>query len=214
MENFQEIKNIFCIGRNYAKHAKELGNDIPKKPMVFTKPTHSLYSSQGELMLSPDLGEVHYEVELVVRIAESYQQGKPLNQVIDGLSLGIDLTARSIQSKLKEKGHPWLLAKGFKGAAILGDFIPFQDIETNKIEFSLMKNGEVVQVGNPTQMIFPLEKILAFISDNFGLEKGDIIYTGTPEGVGQIEDGDVLEMKLVTEEKKKYWGPLKIIGAK
>lgn len=213
MQDAHLIRNIFCIGRNYVQHAKELGNAVPTNPMIFSKPTHALHPAHGELVLSAELGEIHYEVELVIRIAEPYEPNKSLEHVIDGIALGIDLTARDIQSELKEKGHPWLLAKGFKGSAVIGEFIPFTNVETfNQMEFQLIKNGQLVQIGQPSQMIFSLEEIVAYISKNMGLAKGDIIFTGTPEGVGAIRNGDILEMKLGSRKENLHvtQGPLKI----
>lgn len=206
-QNQHSIRNIFCVGRNYAQHAHELGNALPTKPMIFSKPTHALHPAEGELSLPSGIGQIHYEVELVVKMAGPYDPDKPLNELIDGVALGIDWTARDVQSQLKEKGHPWLISKGFPGSAVLSDFKPFESLEAfNEIEFSLKKNGEVVQQGKPSQMIFSLPELLAYISENLGLGKGDIIYTGTPEGVGAIQDGDVLEM----EDPEQAYGPLKV----
>nr|WP_108721387.1 fumarylacetoacetate hydrolase family protein [Anaerobacillus isosaccharinicus]MBA5588310.1 fumarylacetoacetate hydrolase family protein [Anaerobacillus isosaccharinicus]QOY38254.1 fumarylacetoacetate hydrolase family protein [Anaerobacillus isosaccharinicus] len=211
MNNFQHIRNIFCVGRNYALHATELGNKIPTKPMIFSKPTHALFPSEGELVISAKKGNIHYEVELVVLIGETYEQGKPIEQIVKGIAMGIDLTAREIQSELKEKGHPWLLAKGFRGSAILSNFIPFSSLEDfNQLEFKLVRNGEMVQIGNPKNMIFPLQILIEYIGTNFGLGKGDIIYTGTPEGVGSIQNGDVLNMQLTNKNNgiDIEYGPL------
>ena len=130
MTAFEQIRNIYCVGRNYALHAKELGNDVPEQPMIFSKPTHALHPAKGKLQLPGGIGEIHHELELVVRIAAPYEQGKPLTELIDGVALGIDWTARDVQNELKEKRHPWLLAKGFKGSAVLSDFAAFKGAES------------------------------------------------------------------------------------
>lgn len=211
MQNPEKIRNIFCVGRNYALHAQELGNKLPEKPMIFSKPTHALHPAEGELHLPSQIGDIHYEVELVVKMAEAYDPSKSLRELIDGVAIGIDWTARDVQSKLKEKGHPWLVSKGFQGSAVLSDWIPFTSFESfNQIEFSLVKNGEVVQHGTPTQMIFNLQELLSYISEHLGLGAGDIVYTGTPEGVGAIQHKDVLEMKIIEQNHIHSFGPLKI----
>ncbi len=211
-EEDKSIRNIYCVGRNYAQHAQELGNDLPTKPMIFSKPTHALHPAEGYLDLPSEIGEIHYEVELVVKMAEAYDPEIPLEQMIEGVALGIDLTARDVQAQLKEKGHPWLVSKGFKGSAVLTDFIPFESLESfEKIEFSLVINGEEVQKGAPIQMIFSLKELLSYIASNLGLGKGDVVYTGTPEGVGPLRNGDVLEMKAVFSGGQKSYGPLKVI---
>lgn len=190
----QQIRNIYCVGRNYKLHAEELGNDVPTKPMIFSKPTHALaLAAGGEIELPGSSGELHYETELVIQMARSYEPGASLEQMVDGIALGIDFTLRDVQSELKKKGHPWLLAKGFKNSAILTSFHPFPGIEgLLQKDFALLKNGEQVQRGNIGNVIFDFATLIQYIGENFGLEKGDIIYTGTPEGVGPVSDGDVL----------------------
>jgi len=175
------------------------------------KGEHALHPAEGDLDLPSEIGQIHYELELVVKMAEAYDSNKPLEQIIEGVALGIDLTARDVQAQLKEKGHPWLVSKGFKGSAVLTEIIPFESLESfNKMEFSLMKNGEEVQRGKPTQMIFSLEELLSYIASNLGLGKGDIVYTGTPEGVGPLQNNDVLEMKAELSQNQKNYGPLKV----
>ncbi|SFT21111.1 fumarylacetoacetate hydrolase family protein [Paenibacillus sp. BC26] len=205
----ESIRNIYCVGRNYALHAKELGNDVPEEPMIFSKPTHALHPAVGKLELPGTIGEIHYELEVVVRIGASYRPGMKAEELVDGIALGIDLTARDVQSKLKEKRHPWLLAKGFVGSAVLSPFTPFTGVEDfTQLTFSLLKNEETVQAGCPQDMIFPLQQLIDFIGTNMGLGAGDVIYTGTPAGVGPLADGDMLEMKLVAGGKEETYGPL------
>lgn len=200
----ETIKNIYCVGRNYRLHAAELGNDVPTKPMIFDKPTHALAEAVGNVIELPGTrGELHHEAELVIHIARPYEAGVTLEQMVDKIALGIDFTLRDVQSDLKKAGHPWLLAKGFRNSAILTPFHAFPGVDAlQNTDFSLLKNGEQVQRGKISDVIFDLMTIIAYISDNFGLDQGDIIYTGTPAGVGPIADGDV--MTLVWGEEN--WG--------
>jgi len=189
--------NIYCIGRNFVKHIEELGNQPSDRPVVFMKPTHALVQAQGqELILPHGQGEVHFETELVIKMGEDYDAHKEPLDLIDQVSVGLDLTLRDLQSQLKDKQHPWLLAKGFENSAVIGQFI---DKPENKLlketPFYLYKNGEKVQEGHIDHMIFNLDYIIHFIGKHLGLSKGDLIYTGTPEGVGPLEDGDELELK-------------------
>ncbi|MCS7460192.1 fumarylacetoacetate hydrolase family protein [Paenibacillus doosanensis] len=192
----QSIRNIYCVGRNYGLHAAELGNEVPEEPMIFTKPTHALVAIQGQPILLPgDRGEVHYETELVVHIAEDYKPGASVDQLIDAMALGIDFTLRDVQSVIKKKGQPWLPAKGFLNSAAIAGFRPFPGEEAVKrTEFSLRKNGAEVQRGNVNDMIFNLQTIVDYIARHYGLGKGDIIYTGTPAGVGALQSGDRMEL--------------------
>lgn len=190
------IRNIYCVGRNYVLHAKELKNEIPTSPMLFTKPTHALVKAGGQTIIIPgDRGTVHFETELVIRIGNSYEKGMKVDELVDGIAVGLDLTLRDVQDELKKKGYPWLLAKGFQNSAILSRFVDFPGIEEcKKMDFALIKNGEQVQTGNIQNMIFDLQTIIDFTAHNLGLGKGDIIFTGTPQGVGPVSDGDQLSL--------------------
>ncbi|EJL20780.1 fumarylacetoacetate hydrolase family protein [Brevibacillus sp. BC25] len=207
----ESVKNIYCIGRNYRLHAAELGNDVPTRPMIFDKPTHALAMANGEAVELPaSRGELHYETELVIHIARPYEAGATLDDMIDKIALGIDFTLRDVQSELKKAGHPWLLAKGFKNSAILTSFHPFPGIhELHQTDFSLLKNGEQVQRGNLRDVIFDLETIIAYISEHLGLDQGDVIYTGTPAGVGPVTDGDVLTLKWGEETWGQFMAKMK-----
>jgi fumarylpyruvate hydrolase len=191
-----KINNIYCVGRNYAAHAKELQNDVPSSPMLFSKPTHALVKGDGQEVLFPgDRGSIHFETEVVLKIGKPYEQGIKADEIVDSMAIGIDFTLRDVQSELKKKGHPWLLAKGFPNSALVSNFIPFPGVEEmKKIDFSLVKNGETVQQGNIGNMIFDFQTIIDFTAQNFGLGEGDLIYTGTPEGVGQVKDKDHLTL--------------------
>ncbi|GIM47067.1 fumarylacetoacetate hydrolase [Collibacillus ludicampi] len=192
----ESIRNIFCVGRNYRLHAEELGNEVPKSPFLFNKPTHALVEANGqEILLPGDRGAIHHEVEFVIHIARTYKKGMNVEDVVDRMALGIDFTLRDVQSELKKKGHPWLLAKGFLNSAVITAFRPFPGVEAcRNIDFSLLKNGELVQKGYLRDMLFDLQTIIEFTSEHFGLGEGDIIYTGTPAGVGPVANGDRLTL--------------------
>ncbi|NIK69546.1 MULTISPECIES: fumarylacetoacetate hydrolase family protein [unclassified Paenibacillus] len=190
-----EIRNIYCIGRNYRLHALELGNEVPEEPLVFTKPSHAVAPMNGNVVEIPGgRGEVHFELELVLRIARPLEPGMSPDEIIDGLALGLDLTLRDVQSKLKAKGQPWLDAKGFKASAPLGEWMAYPGEEGLKaFDFALMRNGEQAQLGNSKDMLFSISELVRHIDSRYGLGEGDIIFTGTPAGVAALHDGDVLE---------------------
>lgn len=186
---------IFCVGRNYSEHARELGNAVPESPVIFCKPDTALLKNDEPFYLPGFSNDVHHEVELVIKISKV---GKKIQEQFAGnyfneIGLGIDFTARDLQSSLKAKGLPWELAKGFDGSAPLGNFINVKDVDLKNIGFTLNKNGNLVQTGNSGNMIFSFEKIISFVSQYFTLKVGDLIYTGTPAGVGKVEIGDKLE---------------------
>lgn len=186
---------IICIGRNYIDHAKELNNPVPSKPLVFMKPSSALLINNKPLYYPEFTKNLHYEAEIVLKIAKNgkhVQKAFAPNYVTE-IGIGIDFTARDIQSQLKEKGHPWEIAKGFDGSAALSPFIPISSVDRNAVEFKLTKNNEVVQSGNTKDMIFSFEHIITYVSSYFKLNIGDLIYTGTPAGVGEVAVGDVLE---------------------
>jgi len=189
------IQNIYCVGRNYHLHAEELGNELPTSPLVFTKPTHALTAmKQTNISIPYDQGEVHYELELVLRIGEGYKSGMTAEEAVDAITLGLDLTLRDVQEKLKAKGLPWLPSKGFKQSAGLGEWLPFPGTEEiNLARFELKRNGQSAQIGYPKDMIFQLDELVTFIDTHYGLGTGDIIFTGTPAGVAQLHSGDELQ---------------------
>ncbi|MEQ1624543.1 MAG: hypothetical protein RLY89_3081 [Bacteroidota bacterium] len=194
---------IFCVGRNYAEHAKELGNDVPEEPVIFMKPKSALLQPQTPFYYPEFSNELHYEVELVLRISKNgkYITEDQAEKYVDALSLGIDFTARDIQAELKKKGLPWEKAKAWDNSAILGKWINLTaDLYENPLHFSLLKNGEAVQKGDSTHMIFSFSQIISNISNYFSLNIGDLIYTGTPAGVGETVVGDVLEGYLEKEK--------------
>lgn len=200
------INNIFCIGRNYADHAAELGNAVPERPIVFSKPTNSLVTAHGQVIpYSFDKGDIHHELEIVLYIGKNVADDSKVEDVVTKMALGVDLTLRDVQAELKKKGHPWLLAKGFKHAAVITDFWDFPgEAACVEKDFSLLRNGEVVQQGNITSMIFSFQTILDYLQAHFGLREGDIIYTGTPEGVGSIHQGETYELKWGEDVKGSF----------
>ena len=193
------IQNVYCVGRNYKLHAAELGNDVPDEPMIFLKPSHAVTALDGQSLVLPrDKGEVHYEGELVLRVKRSYEPGIRADELIGDMALGIDFTLRDVQTVIKKKGHPWTAAKGFKNAAPVSGFVDFPGVEgVGAQDFTVHKNGSEVQRGNTKDMIFSIQEIVDYVGLNYGLDEGDVIFTGTPAGVGPCNAGDKFEL---------YWG--------
>lgn len=194
---------IFCIGRNYAEHAKEMGSDVPEEPVIFMKPKSALVQGHTPFYYPEFTNELHYEAELVVRISKNgkYIQEKHASNYYNAISVGIDFTARDIQQRLKESGLPWEKAKAFDNSAAVGKFIDITPALNKKnINFSLMKNKEMVQKANSSEMNFTIDQIVSHISNYFSINIGDLIYTGTPAGVGECIVGDVLEAYLEKEQ--------------
>jgi 2-keto-4-pentenoate hydratase/2-oxohepta-3-ene-1,7-dioic acid hydratase in catechol pathway len=194
---------IICIGRNYASHAKELNNPIPKEPVIFMKPDSSIIRNNQPFFIPEFSTDVHHEVELVVKINKlgKHIDKKFAHKYYNEIGIGIDFTARDLQSKMKEQGLPWEKAKGFDGSAPLGKFLPkstFDNVED--ISFHLDINGKRVQTGNTSDMLFSIDAIVEHVSRYFTLKIGDLIYTGTPEGVGPVKAGDKLNCFI--EEKE------------
>ena len=194
---------IICIGRNYRKHALELGNPIPSEPIFFLKPDTAI-QPKGHPFFIPDFSNnIHFEVELVIKVSKN---GKNINEQFshkyyEEIGLGIDFTARDIQNQCKELGHPWEKAKGFDGSAqISHKFINKNDLELNNICFKLEKNQQIVQNGNSKDMIYSFDYIISYVSKFYTLRAGDLIYTGTPAGVDRVEIGDKL-IGFLEEEK-------------
>ena len=187
---------IICIGRNYAEHAKELGNDVPDEPVVFMKPKSALLQVHTPFYYPEFTNELNYECELVLRVCKNgkYIQERHASNYYNGITVGIDFTARDIQDECKLKGLPWEKAKAFDNSAAVGKFIDIAPgMNMKNINFSLNKNAEQVQKGNSGAMIFSFDNIIAHISNYFSLNIGDLIFTGTPAGVGECVVGDELE---------------------
>jgi 2-keto-4-pentenoate hydratase/2-oxohepta-3-ene-1,7-dioic acid hydratase in catechol pathway len=187
---------IICIGRNYVKHIQELQNERPDEPVVFLKPDSAILLKQHPFVIPEFSDDIHHEVEILVKINKvgKYIEPKFAHNYYDEIGLGIDFTARDLQNKLKEKGLPWEKAKAFDGSAVIGDFLPkklFSSLEN--INFELTKNKEIVQKGNTSLMLWKIDELISHVSQYFTLKIGDIIFTGTPEGVAKVNPNDVLE---------------------
>ncbi|MBT5858306.1 MAG: fumarylacetoacetate hydrolase family protein [Flavobacteriales bacterium] len=197
---------IICIGRNFVSHAKELGNDLPTEPLFFLKPDTAI-QPKGHPFFIPNFSDnIHFEVELVVRIDKigKHIEERFAHKYYSKIGLGIDFTARDIQEECKEKGLPWEKAKGFDGSAqISRTFIDKSELELDNIPFRLVKNGEQVQIGNSKDMLFNFDKIISYISQFYTLKIGDLIYTGTPEGVGKVIAGETLKGYIADKEMLK-----------
>ena len=194
---------IIAIGRNYQEHAKELNNPIPTEPVVFLKPDTALLK-EGKAFYHPDFSnDIHYEVELIIKIGKEGKHiaSKFARNYIEAIGLGIDFTARDIQQQHKEKGLPWELAKSFDHSAPLSKFIPKANLgDLENLSFHLDLNGQMVQTGNTRDLLFSFDRIIAFVSQYITLRKGDLLFTGTPEGVGKVNIGDHLEGYLGEEK--------------
>ncbi|MGN6165853.1 MAG: fumarylacetoacetate hydrolase family protein [Flavisolibacter sp.] len=193
---------IFCVGRNYTEHAKELNSEVPDEPVIFMKPKSALLQPHTPFYYPEFTNELHYECELVLRISKNgkYIQEKFASKYYDAVSVGIDFTARDIQKELKEKGLPWEKAKAWDNSAVVGKWIPLANIKNKKdINFGLTKNKETVQQGNSKDMIFDFDYIISYISNFFSVNIGDLVYTGTPKGVGEIVVGDEIEAFIEQE---------------
>ena len=191
---------IICVGRNYADHAQELKNQIPDEPVLFMKPDTALLAQNQDFYLPPFSQDVHYEAELVVRIDKmgKHIAEKFASKYYSQISVGLDFTARDLQSKLKDKGLPWEKAKAFDGSAYVGQFINKSEFPSlSELSFSLMRNGTVAQRGHSKDMLFSIDQLISTVSQYFTLKPGDLIYTGTPAGVAALEAGDFLQLYLV-----------------
>lgn len=187
---------IICIGRNYVSHIEELGNDNPESPVIFLKPDTAILQKKMPFVIPEFSSNIHYEVEVLVKISKvgRYIDEKFAHKYYTEIGLGIDFTARDLQKKLKEKGLPWEKAKAFDGSAVVGNFISKTEFDTvDNIGFSMKKNDIVVQKGNTSFMIHSIDEIISYISRFFTLKIGDVIYTGTPAGVGTVFRNDVLQ---------------------
>ncbi len=193
------LGKVVCVGRNYAEHAKELGNEIPDAPILFIKPATSVVSLEGGFSIPQNQGSVHHEAEIALLISKEAKNISADNawDHVSHVSVALDLTLRDVQSQLKEKSHPWEIAKGFDGACPLGQWVALSQLSNrDNIAIELIKNGEQKQSGNSTQMITSIADLIAYMSEIFTLQPGDVILTGTPAGVGSLERGDVLSAVL------------------
>ena len=187
---------IICIGRNYVNHIEELKNERPSEPVIFMKPDSAILLKQHPFVIPEFSQDIHHEIEVIVRINKvgKYIDAKFAHKYYDEISVGIDFTARDVQDQLKAKGLPWEKAKSFDGSAVIGDFLPKnQFISLENITFELTNNNKTVQKSNTSNMLWKIDELISFISQYFTLKIGDIIFTGTPEGVAAVKPDDVLE---------------------
>ncbi|MCW1147721.1 fumarylacetoacetate hydrolase family protein [Flavobacterium lacisediminis] len=196
---------IICIGRNYADHISELNNERPTEPVIFMKPDSAILPNKNPFVIPAFSNDIHHEVEILVKICKvgKHIDAKFANKYYEEIGLGIDFTARDVQSKLKEKGLPWEKAKAFDHSAVIGNFISKKNYTSiENINFELKSNGTTVQEGNTSLMLWKIDELIAYVSQYFTLKIGDIIFTGTPKGVAKVTEGDVLEGFI--EEKSMF----------
>lgn len=194
---------LICVGRNYAGHIRELSNERPDSPVLFIKPDSAILPREQDFYIPDFSDDIHYEVELLLRICKVGKHIAPefAHTYYDAVSVGVDFTARDLQKRLKEKGLPWEKAKGFDGAAVIGEWIPRSRwAEKDFLQFELRKNGEVVQRGDTRLMLWKIDELIHYVSTFFTLKKGDILFTGTPAGVGRVAPNDYLVGSLEGEE--------------
>ena len=186
---------IICVGRNYANHIEELKNERPTEPVVFMKPDSAVLLKNNPFFIPPFSEDIHFEVEILVKINKvgKYIDTKFAHKYYDEIGLGIDFTARDVQQKCKEKGLPWEKAKAFDGSAVVGEFYAKEQFDLENLKFQLFKNDELVQDGNTNAMLWKIDELIAYVSQYFTLKKGDLIFTGTPAGVGKVSENDVLK---------------------
>lgn len=196
------VGKLVCIGRNYAAHAKELGNAVPDAPMLFLKPATALTPLHQPFVIPQGRGECHHETEICVLIGQTLSglvSREQIHQAVVGFTLGLDLTLRDVQQQLKQQGHPWEVAKAFDGAAPMGTFLPAAEFKNwQDIEFELVVNGQRRQIGCSADMITSIEAMIEFIASIFTLQPGDIVMTGTPEGVAALKPSDSLSLNLLS----------------
>ena len=195
-KKLQKKMKIICIGRNYTKHIEELNNERPDEPVVFMKPDSAILLKQHPFVIPEFSEDIHHELEVIVKISKvgKYIEPKFAHKYYDEISVGIDFTARDLQQKLKDKGLPWEKAKAFDGSAVIGDFVSKSDFKSlDNLNFEMTNNGFTVQKGNTSFMLWKIDELIAYVSQFFTLKIGDIIFTGTPEGVAVVRPDDVLE---------------------
>ncbi|HBK70656.1 MAG TPA: 2-hydroxyhepta-2,4-diene-1,7-dioate isomerase [Flavobacteriaceae bacterium] len=193
---------IICIGRNYAKHIEELANEKPTEPVVFLKPNSAILPKRMPFFIPVWSNDIHYEVEILIKINRvgKFIDTKFAHKYYDEIGLGIDFTDRELQAKLKAKGLPWEKAKAFDGSAVVGQFHPKDQFNLDDLSFQLLKNEVVVQDGNTNAMLWKIDELISYVSQFFTLKKGDILFTGTPAGVGKVAPNDILIGKIEDNE--------------
>lgn len=197
--SYNQFGTLYCIGRNYARHVAEMKSEILDEPVVFLKPRASVIFNEQSIIIPEKSKNVHHEVELVLQIGNKTDNVSPESALesVKSIAVGLDITARDLQSEAKKAGLPWALSKGFKTFAPVGNFVEYnEDVDLQNLEINVKVNGEIRQSGNTSMMLFSAAEIISYLSKNFTLLPGDLIFTGTPEGVSQIHSGDVIEASL------------------
>ena len=193
------VPAIFCLGKNYARHAAEMDSQVPETPIVFMKPSTAIVHNGARIGLPVITNDLHHETEIFFVLGKEGRNVRKgdARSYIAAMGVGLDLTLRDVQSKLRKDGNPWLISKGFDGSAPISDAVPVKDVNFEELEISLTVNGKERQRGRYSSTIFKIEDVIVFISRLFTLERGDLIFTGTPEGVSRLERGDRLHAELV-----------------
>jgi len=193
------VPNVFCLGKNYAKHAAEMKSDVPEQPIVFMKPSSAIVHSGGKIKIPAMTNDLHHETEIFFVVGKDGKNilKEDARSFINAMGIGLDLTLRDVQTELRNKGNPWLISKGFDGSAPISDAVSVDGVDFNSLELTLSVNGKLRQQGRYKNTIFKIEEVIAFISNLFTLERGDLIFTGTPEGVAQLKAGDKLHAELI-----------------
>lgn len=193
---------IICVGKNYLKHIDELNSSKEDEPVIFLKPDTSIIQKNQPFFIPEFSNEIHYEIEIILKFNRlgKHIESKFSNKYFNHISLGIDFTARDFQNKFKERGLPWDISKGFDNSALIGDWKSIKTYDLNNINFRLEKNGKIVQQSNSKNMIWKIDELIAYASKYFTIKIGDIMFTGTPEGVGVVSEDDVLEGFLGNEK--------------
>ena len=193
------VPKIFCLGKNYAKHAAEMKSEVPDKPVVFMKPSSAIVHDGGKVNIPSITNDFHHEIEIYFVIGKDGRniQSEKARSFISAMGVGLDLTLRDVQTKLRNEGNPWLISKGFDGSAPISEAVPIDSVDFDSLELKLTVNGKLRQQGKYRNTIFKIEEVMVFLSQLFTLERGDLIFTGTPEGVAQLKHGDKLHAELV-----------------
>lgn len=214
----RDVRNIFCVGRNYGEHARELGNAVPTEPIIFGKSTHAAVALPGSTRVDIPLpvvrDDIHYETEVVLWVSKDYHRGMGVADLVSGIALGFDLTDRAAQNRLKAQGQPWEYAKGFRHSAVWTDFYSvtaaeWESVHQTPFAMVLERAGErrVAQEGRLSEMIFSLQTLIDYVGERFHLASGDVLYTGTPAGVGPLFTGDIAELSF----GDKVWGSCRFV---
>ena len=207
------VPSIFCLGKNYAKHAAEMKSEVPDRPVVFMKPSSAIVHDDAEVIIPSITKDFHHETEIYFVIGKDGKniRAEEGRQFICAMGVGFDLTLRDVQTELKDKGNPWLISKGFDGSAPISEAVPIDDVDFDSLELQLTVNGKLRQHGSYKDTIFKIEEVIAFLSQLFTVERGDLIFTGTPEGVARLHHGDKLHAELLGSQDASSTGGCRVL---